>query len=446
MSFETFEKHMQSFQNAVARAISLCGSNIFENKRLFVNVIEDLVPYHESDYKFLKKTFDMDLGYMLKAAYESAGQKEQYFNDILNYLYEEVGLSEKKAFQFIDYFAFLKDKSNSSTYNKIDIVDHKMSESSDLADRENIVRKLSCISVHDIEKRIVDELKKGNISSVVKIFENNEQVLIPTESYSYLSFLIGEALEDSNPQNALLYLSKSATKGNDRAMFLLGYMYENGEGTIADLSKATYYYKLAADKGHRGAQHNLGCFYYFGNSVNRDYKNAYEYFFKAAQQGKAESMKNIGVMYELGQYVDQDYKKALEWYTKASENGDYEASEYYRILEKNLVTNSQTSRVLFRVLNKDSEKKDLYINIGEEIRGRRFSNYLSEEPILKLLFNKSTRQVGIKNMSDFDWNVVKANKISQVCQPNKVVPIEQGDMIKIINRVVQLNVISVICD
>ena len=110
------------------------------------------------------------------------------------------------------------------------------------------------------------------------------------------------------------------------------------------------------------------------------------------------------------------------------------------------MTNSQTSRVLFRVLNKDSEKKDLYINIGEEIRGRRFSNCLSEEPILKLLFNKSTRQVGIKNMSDFNWNVVKANKISQVCQPNKVVPIEQGDMIKIINRVVQLNVISVICD
>lgn len=444
MSFETSEKHMQGFQNAVVRAISLCGSNIFENKHLFLNVIEDLVPYHESDYKFLEKTFDMDLGYMLKAAYECTGQKEQYFNDILNYLYEEVGLSEKKAFQFIDYFAFLKYKSN--CYDKIDSASHKMSESSDLDDSGNIIKKLSSISVRDIEKKIADELEKGNISSGVKIFEDNEQVLIPTESYSYLSFLIGEALENSNPQNALLYLNKSVTKGNARAMFLLGYMYENGEGTTVDLSKATYYYKLAANKGHRVAQHNLGCFYYFGNNVDRDYKTAFEFFLMAARQGKADSMKNIGVMYELGQYVDQDYKKALEWYTKASENGDYDAGKYYRILEKKIGSTSQTSRVLFRVLNKDYEKKDLYINIGEEIRGRSFSTYLSEETILKLLFNKSTRQVGIKNMSDFDWNIVKANKISQVCPPNKVVPIEKGDMIKIINRVVQLNVISVICE
>jgi len=439
MSYETSDMYMQSFQNAVARAISIGGPNILENKYLFLNVIEDLVPYHESDYKFLKKTFDIDLGSMLKDAYKSGGQEEQYFKDILNYLLEEVGLSEKKALQFIGYFVISKDKTNQSTYLAQTSSDrHKPSTSNSLSDNRD--------SANIIEKKIEDDLEKGNVAMAVKTFENEELLLMSSEAYSYICLLIGEALEESDPKKAMIYLSKSATKGNSRAMFLLGYMYENGEGTTIDLNKAASYYKSAADIGNRGAQHNLGCFYYFGNGVNKDYKIAFEYFFKAAQQGKADSMKNIGVMYELGQYVAQNYEKALEWYNNARENGDCDADEYYRILEKKLLKSKRNRRVLFRVLNKDAEKKDLYINVGEEIRGRSFSEHLSEEPILKLLYNENTKQVGIKNMSNCDWNIVKSNNLTQICQPNKIVPIEQGDMVKIINRVVQLNVISIICD
>lgn len=439
MSFETSDKFMQSFQAAVMRAINIGGPNILENKHLFLNIIEDLVPYHENDYKFLKKTFDMDIGSMLKAAFASDGQEEQYYNDVLIYLLEEVGLSEKKANQFMSYFAFLKEGTvvggqlaqNGSNSNKMGTLDSS-----------NNVRD----SVHSIEKRIEDDLEKGNVSRARELFEQSEGILISSEYYSYICLLIGESLEEIEPSNAMIYLSKAATKGNSRAMFLLGYMYENGEGVPIDLAKAASYYKAAADNGNRSAQHNLGCFYYLGNGLNKNYQFAFEYFLKAAQQGKADSMKNVGVMYELGQHVAQNYQKALEWYKKARENGDCDAGEYYRLLEKKLMNSKKDRRVLFRVLNKDAEKKDLYINVGEEIRGRSFSEHLSAEPIFKLLYNENTKQVGIKNMSDFEWNIVKMNNSSHICLPNKVVAIETGDMIKIINRVVQLNVISMICD
>lgn len=336
MSFETSDMCMQSFQDAVMKAINIGSPNILENKHLFLNIIEDLVPYHENDYKFLKKTLDKDLGAILKSAYESNEQVEQYFQDVLNYLLEEVGLSEKKATQFMDYFAFLKGEW---------VEDIRLSQNISDGQNLSIVNRTDNDrdSAHSILKRIEEDLEKGNVVGAIKIFESSEWLLISLEDYAYICLLIGESLEDYDPKDAMIYFKKAATKGNFRAMFLLGYMYENGEGVTIDLSKAAYYYKLASDNGNRSAQHNLGCFYYFGNGVNKDYQLAFEYFLKAAQQGKADSMKNIGVMYELGQYVAQNYEKALEWYKKAGENGDYDAEGYYRLLSKK-IKNPQRER------------------------------------------------------------------------------------------------------
>ena len=439
MPFETSDVYMmRSFQEAIMRAIKIGGTGILEDKHLFLNIIEDLVPYHKNDFNYLKKTFDTDLGYMLKAAIEFDGQKKQYYNDILNYLLEEVGLSEKKAYQFLDYFVFLKNDFHDS-------IQYKQNNDNG---QNNLITKISDNINNDllnsIEEKIEECIKKGDVTSAVETFESSEKLMISSESYSHICTIIGESLEEIDPKKAMFFLDKAAKKGAGRAMFLLGYMYENGEGVTADSGKAAYYYKSAADNGNRSAQHNLGCFYYFGNGVKKDYQFAFEYFSKAAQQGKADSMKNIGVMYELGQYVDQDYNKAMEWYKKAGEYGDRDANEYYRILEKKIKNSTRKIRVLFRVLNKDAEKKDLYINVGEDIRGRSFSEHLSAEPIFKLLYNENTRQVGIKNISDHEWNIVKFNNSSQICMPNKVVPIEKGDMIRIINRVVQLNVLNII--
>ena len=68
---------------------------------------------------------------------------------------------------------------------------------------------------------------------------------------------------------------------------------------------------------------------------------------------------------------------------------------------------------------------------------------MQAEPVLKLLYNSTTNEIGIKNLSSFDWIIVKTNNNYLPCQPNKIVPIEQGDMIRIINRVVQLNVLKI---
>ena len=430
---------MQSLRSAVERAISICGSGILEEKQIFLHIIEDLVPYQESEFRFLKKSYDADLGKMLKDAYNSSGQREQYLIDILNYLSDEVGLSEKKANQFISFFVFLgcapDVKSNTVQSSQNDsllktITDKRTDEKNTIIDLKE-------------EMEIEYEITYGNLTKAIEMFNNSERALMTRKSYSNLCLLIGEALEDDEPQKAIEYLKKSANKGNARAWFLLGYMYENGEGGSVDLNQAASCYRIAADAGYRGAQHNLACFYYFGNGVNKDYKLAFEYFLKAAKQGKADSMKNIGVMYEIGQYVEKDFKKALEWYDKARECGDSEADEYYRILEKK-IKKSINKRVLFRVLNKNADKKDMYINVGEEVRGKILSNALTMEPVLKLLINENTKQIGVKNLSKSEWTIIKANKQEVICSPNKVVPLEQGDMIRIINKVVQLNVLSIL--
>ena len=428
---------MQNFENAVDKALNMFGPDILENKYVFLNVIEDLVPYLENDYKFVKKLFDSDLGRLLKDAYISDGFKNQYYEDILQYLLHEVGLSETKAFQFMGYFSFLISNQN----QKIEIVTNVDDEITEKKD-SNITVNYEAI-LENVEEDIERNIRQGNLSEAIKIFNDSEQLLMFSDYYDSICLMIGEELEDNEPSKAVSYYNKAANKGNARAQFLLGYMYENGDGVVKDINRAMLWYKSAAEAGNRGAQHNLGCFYYFGNVVSQDYKIAYEYFYEAAMQGKADSMKNIGVMYEIGQYVKQDYEKALFWYDKARCSGDIDAGNYYRNLEKKVQKRSLRKRVLFRVLNKDADKKDLYFNIGEEILGRSFSEHLQAEPVLKLLYNSTTNEIGIKNLSSFDWIIVKTNNNYLPCQPNKIVPIEQGDMIRIINRVVQLNVLKI---
>lgn len=64
-----------------------------------------------------------------------------------------------------------------------------------------------------------------------------------------------EYLRLANPaapdyRSALKWLGASATQGNVQAEFLLGYLYEHGEGTERDYAKAVENYQAAAIKGY----------------------------------------------------------------------------------------------------------------------------------------------------------------------------------------------------
>uniref|UniRef100_UPI000B2125D2 tetratricopeptide repeat protein n=1 Tax=Aliarcobacter skirrowii TaxID=28200 RepID=UPI000B2125D2 len=81
--------------------------------------------------------------------------------------------------------------------------------------------------------------------------------------------------------------------------------YEKG-----DYKTAFIIFEDLASKGDAKAQYNLGFMYDNGYGVKQDYKKAIEWWEKAATQGYIDAQNNLGVMYERGQGVKQDYKKA----------------------------------------------------------------------------------------------------------------------------------------
>ncbi|WP_049962169.1 protein kinase domain-containing protein [Oribacterium sp. FC2011] len=115
---------------------------------------------------------------------------------------------------------------------------------------------------------------------------------------------------------------KAAEGGSADAMYIIGFMYQNGEGVDQDYAKAKEWYTKAAEGGNTEAMTKLGLLYYFGNGVTQDYTKTKEWYEKAIESGSTDAMMLLGEMYQNGEGVDQDYAKAKEWYTKAAEGGN----------------------------------------------------------------------------------------------------------------------------
>ena len=135
---------------------------------------------------------------------------------------------------------------------------------------------------------------------------------------------------DNEEQDKFLRIYREAEEGSRDAQFVVGYMYEQGEGTEIDYNEAAKYYSMAAQKGHEGAQHNLAVLYYTGRGVKQDMRQAYEWFYRAARSGVNISMCMLGSMYENGEYVKKDLKSALYWYQMAYKFGNKAAYDKWQ--------------------------------------------------------------------------------------------------------------------
>lgn len=83
-----------------------------------------------------------------------------------------------------------------------------------------------------------------------------------------------------------------AERGDARAQFNLGILYDEGEGLPADAAKAAHWYRKAAEQGHREAQFNLGQMYNVGHGVAKDIKQAYFWWILASGDGDEEATSN----------------------------------------------------------------------------------------------------------------------------------------------------------
>jgi uncharacterized protein len=114
---------------------------------------------------------------------------------------------------------------------------------------------------------------------------------------------------------------KAAEKGDARAQYNLGLMYDNGLGVPQDYAAALRWYRKSAEQGDAKAQNEVGWEYELGAQVRQDYAEALRWYRKSANQGNAGGQYHLGDMYRFGNGVPVDYAEALKWFRKAANQG-----------------------------------------------------------------------------------------------------------------------------
>ena len=125
------------------------------------------------------------------------------------------------------------------------------------------------------------------------------------------------------------------------AQYLLGMLYDAGEGMPQNDAKATKcfaeaakWFQLVAEQGLAEAQLALGLMYYEGGrGVQKNFNEAVKLFRLAAEQGLAEAQFNLGLMYYKGVHykyegVTQNYPNAYVWLSLATASGYSDAKGF----------------------------------------------------------------------------------------------------------------------
>lgn len=88
-----------------------------------------------------------------------------------------------------------------------------------------------------------------------------------------------------------------ALEEDPKALYLIGIMYEKGQGVTADFTEAAKWYKASADKGNSSAQYRLGRLYERGLGVDESREEAVKWYKKASRLGQSDAkqaLKRLG--------------------------------------------------------------------------------------------------------------------------------------------------------
>jgi len=126
---------------------------------------------------------------------------------------------------------------------------------------------------------------------------------------------------------SLVLARESAGNGSKYGQFMLGWLYEKGEGGVArDYAAALVQYQLAAAQNYDLAQNQIGVVYDKGYGVAKDFAEALRWLKLAAAQGLGFAMWSVGLYYEKGWGVAADGAEAIRWYKRAAAAGLHQAA------------------------------------------------------------------------------------------------------------------------
>lgn len=146
-----------------------------------------------------------------------------------------------------------------------------------------------------------------------------------SESELGYAFLIDVEL-DPDYDKALSYLKRASQKNDVKALWNLGFMYQNGLGVTKNYLESLEYYKMAAKLGMPDAFHQVGAFYYEGLGCTRDINEARKWFKKGCDANCISSLITLGNIY----YNEEKDKESYELLLKAEKLGSKEASEFLK--------------------------------------------------------------------------------------------------------------------
>lgn len=155
---------------------------------------------------------------------------------------------------------------------------------------------------------------------------NKGSVICTTELAKY--YLSGFGVKKDSKKAYGLLISLPDEELNAEALFVLGKMFENGEGAPQNFNKSTNYFRRSSNKGNTNATCQLGVCYQMGQGVEQSDSLAFFYYKKAANDGNAWAQRNISTCYIEGIGTDVNLSKGFEWVKMAARNGDIEAIKY----------------------------------------------------------------------------------------------------------------------
>ena len=186
---------------------------------------------------------------------------------------------------------------------------------------------IEAYTCYDKATKIIKKFTASNDYSYLnekeKLELTEQKDMINKKMKLFPPFLLGNKFyKKEDYQNAILLLRKAAGKGNSEAMFLIGSMYNKGQGIAQSFYEAANWFDKAADLGNNSAIYNLGLLYRDGNGVTKDSSKAMELFKKAADKGDSDAMNQLGYLYGGGH---KDPQKAFIWFQKAADKGNIDA-------------------------------------------------------------------------------------------------------------------------
>ncbi|MGH1408210.1 MAG: tetratricopeptide repeat protein [Aeromonas sp.] len=116
--------------------------------------------------------------------------------------------------------------------------------------------------------------------------------------------------------------SPLAEQGQPRALALMGWSYEVGQGNEQDIHQAITLYRQSAQAGDPFGQYRLADAYLRGAGVKRDLRQAFRWMELAARNGDVPAMLKVGVLHLMGVSGRVDLPQAKQWLYQAAQKGN----------------------------------------------------------------------------------------------------------------------------